>query len=117
MPKNNDIEEILLKNASIDDLIRQKIDSEISLEIEQAKKPALKEQITDFKKISPELVFSKAATYLVFNRITKQESYINGVQAESLIGIQPSLREKLQSKQTDCFLTENYYVKFYSCVV
>ena len=114
MPKNNNIEEILLSNASIDELIRQKIDSEITLEIQESKKSKTIGLTSDFKQLNPSLIFDKSTTYLVFNRNTKQESFISGVQAESLIGIQVQIREKLIKKLTDCFLTDNYYVKFYS---
>ena len=114
MPKNQDIEQVLLSGSSIDELIKKKIDSQISEEMKAAKVKPDKTLITDFSSIDPKDVFSKETTYLVFNRNTKQESFINGIQAESLIGIQPLVREKLVKKQTDSFLTDNYYVKFRS---
>lgn len=112
MPKNDDIETSLLSGKSIDELIKQKINEEITVELEAARKSATITKINDFSKLPTAEVFSKSTTYLVFNRKTKQESYINGVQAESLIGMGLSTREKLIRKETDSFLTEDYYVKF-----
>lgn len=90
------------------------MDEEIANEINNSKISAPLAKITDFKSLPVAAIFSKLATYAVFNRITKHESFINGIQAESLIGLQNSLREKLLKKQTDSFLTSEYFVKFHS---
>ena len=117
MSKNNDIETSLLSGKSIDELIKQKIDDEISKELEAAKSAAKFRTITDFKLLPESQTFSKSASYLVFNRKTHSESVINGVQAEGIIGLQSKIREKLIKKEIDSFLTDDYYVKFKSCFI
>lgn len=113
MANNKDIEEALLSGASLDDLIKKKFNQEIESEIKNSKISHKLSKVTDFDKLPSSETFAKSTTYLVFNRNTKQESYVNGIQAESLIGLQPQVREKLANKLVDCFLTDNYYVKFY----
>ncbi|MBQ3310626.1 hypothetical protein IJG72_00970 [bacterium] len=39
-------------------------------------------------------------------------SYINGLQAEALLGLDDVSREKLLKGETDIFSTENSFVKF-----
>ncbi len=114
MAKNEDIEQVLLSGSSIDELIKKKIDSQIADEMKLARNKPAASKTMDIKEVSPQDIFTKTTTFLVFNRQNKQESYINGIQAESLTGMQPQLREKLLKKESDSFLTENYYVKFHS---
>lgn len=117
MAKNDDIEQNLLSGKSVDELIRQKINEEITKELEEAKKSAKMIKITEFSKLPTADVFGKNTTYLIFNRNTRQESFINGSQAESFIGLKNELREKLIRKEIDSFLTDDYYVKFHSATV
>lgn len=113
MKHNDDIENALLSNSTLDELIKKKISDEIDKEISDSKNARHNTKIEDFKKLAKEAIFSKSAIYKVFNRLTKQESFINGQQAESLIGIDPNIREKLVSQDDDSFLTGDYYVKFH----
>lgn len=117
MPKNNDIEDMLLSNSSLDELIRQKINDEIGSEIAKAKEAIPTSEITDFKDLPIDMTFSNAVAYYVFNRNTKQESYITGAQAETLLGVQSQTRQKLLNRKIDCFLTDDYYVKFHKASV
>lgn len=113
--KNKDIEEILLTGTSLDDLIRMKIESEFRNEIANTKtlnSTNLKTIYTEIKDIPKELIFSKHATYRVFNRNTKLETFINGIQADALIGLQNNIRTKLLNKEISAFSTEDTYVKF-----
>ena len=112
--KNNDIEEILLTGTSLDDLIRMKIESEFRNEIANTKAPnsTNKKIYTEIKDIPKELIFSKNATYRVFNRNTKLETFINGIQADALIGLQNNIRTKLLNREISAFSTDDTYIKF-----
>lgn len=110
--KDNDIEEMLLNNASLDELIKMKIEKEFKNELKQAQQKPEKKIITDISQVPKSLIFSKAAVYRLFNRNTKQETFINGMQAESLIGIQHSIREKMSKGLISAFTTDDAYVKF-----
>lgn len=105
-------EQRLLKSASLDELIKRKMEEELKAEIEKAKIHPKKETITDISKVPQNLIFSKNAVFKLFNRNTKVETFINGLQAESLLGMQNSIREKVKSGQMDAFSTEDAYVKF-----
>lgn len=108
---NND-EQRLLSSNSLDDLIRLKMEEELKAEFEKSKqKPKLK-VVTDISQVPVELIFSKKAVYKVFNKINKTQTYINGVQAESMLGLQTVVRNKILAGQTDAFSTDNAYVKF-----
>ena len=67
---------------------------------------------TEIKDVPKELIFSKLAIYKLFNRTTKQETFINGVQAEALIGLQNNVREKFLNGEMSAFSTDEAYVKF-----
>lgn len=108
----DEIEQRLLSNASLDELIKMKMEQELQAELEKSKEKPQKETITDISKVSVDLVFSKKAVYKVFNRVNKTESYVNGMQAEAMLGLQSGVREKIKLGQTDAFSTEDSYVKF-----
>lgn len=110
--ETNDAEQRLLSNASLDELIKMKMEEELKAEIEKSKQKVEKAVVTDISKVPTELIFSKFATYRMFNRTNKSETFLNGVQAEALLGLQTSVREKIQSGQMDAFSTDNAYVKF-----
>jgi len=50
--------------------------------------------------------------YKYFNRNTKCESFINGIQAEALIGLQNNIREKMLKGELNAFTTDDAYIKF-----
>ncbi|MBR5554698.1 hypothetical protein IKU74_01665 [bacterium] len=113
-PKEPNIEEILLSETSLDELIRMKIEKELKTEIEKAKeaknlKPTIIKTIKDVPKSK---IFSKFAIYKIFNKTTKQETFINGIQAEALLGLQNNIREKLLNKEISAFSTDEIFVKF-----
>lgn len=114
MTKKNeqDAEQRLLNSASLDELIKQKMEEELQAEFEKSKQKPEKEILTDISKVPTDLIFSKNAVYKVFNRLNKTETYINGMQAESMIGLQSSIREKIKNGQMDAFATDGAYVKF-----
>ena len=107
-----DIEQRLLGNASLDELIKIKMEEELKIEIEKSKQKAEKIIEKDIAKTPTALIFSKFATYRMFNRTNKSETFLNGIQAEAMLGLQTSVREKIKSGQVDAFSTENAYVKF-----
>jgi hypothetical protein len=102
-----------LKNTDIEQLIEKKIESEIQGEIEEAKKEKQTITIKEFDKVPKDKIFSLNTSYKVFNRKTKKESFINGVQAESLLGLNQSARNDLENKYTDNFTSNEYYVRFH----
>lgn len=113
--KSQNIEEMLLTGASLDDLIRMKIEAEFKTEIENAKtrKTSNNNKIyTEIKEVPQNLIFSKQAVFKLFNRNTKQETFINGVQAEALIGLQDNVRQKFLNGEMSAFSTDEAYVKF-----
>lgn len=114
MTKKNEeqAEQRLLSSTSLDELIKQKMEEELKAEIEKAKIKPQKEIIMDISQVPAELIFSKLAVYRVFNRINKTETFINGLQAESIMGLQTTTREKFKAGKIDAFSTDDMYVKF-----
>lgn len=108
----NELEQRLLSHASLDELIKIKMEEELKAEFKRAKEPTKKQTVHDISKVPTHLIFSKQAVYRLFNRINKSETYINGMQAESMLGLQNSIREKIKSGQMDAFSTDSTYVKF-----
>lgn len=110
--KENDIEQMLLNGASLDDLIKMKFEKEFKEELEKSKQKPEKKVYTDISEVPKNLIFSKSSVYKLFNRNTKCETYIDGVQAEALIGIQNNIREKMLEGALNAFVTDDAYVKF-----
>lgn len=110
--QDDELEQRLLKSASLDELIKLKMEEELKLEIDKSKEKIKKQVITDISEAPVGLIFSKSAVYKVFNRINKVESYINGMQAEAMLGMQATIRAKIKSGQMDAFSTDTAYVKF-----
>lgn len=108
----NQAEDRLLNQTSLDDLIKMKMEQELKTEFEKSKEKHMPKVITDISEVPTDLIFSKKAVYKIFNRTNKTETYLNGVQAEAMLGMQISLREKIKTGQMDAFSTENAYVKF-----
>ena len=105
-----DIEEVLLNSTPLDELIKIKIDEEFNSKKHNAKQKT--QIITDLKEVPKEKIFSKNSIFRVYNRKNLTQSCINGMQAESLIGIQTEIREKILSGSLTAFSTEDAYVKF-----
>lgn len=110
--KANEQEQRLLNQTSLDDLIKMKMEEELKAEFAKANEIPKKQIITDISKVPMGLIFSKQSVYRIFNRISKTETYINGLQAESMLGLQNSIREKVRTGQMDAFSTGDAYVKF-----
>lgn len=113
--KDENIEEMLLNSASLDDLIRMKIETEFQDEMKRAKELKAKREKKVYTKIAEvpqEYVFSKYAVYKYYNRHNKQETYINGIQADALLGLQNNIRAKILKGELSTFSTDDAYVKF-----
>lgn len=108
----NDYEQRLLSHASLDELIKMKMEQELQAELDKLSEAPKKQVIKDISKVPKELIFSKKAVFKIFNRINKTETYLNGLQAEAMLGVQNSIREKIRSGQLDVFSTDTAYVKF-----
>jgi len=105
-------DEELLLGKSIDELIKMKIEQEFMTELQNSKEKPKKKIITDIKNMPKEKIFSKESVFKCFNRETKCESCINGIQAEAMIGTQNNIRQKMLNGELSAFTTENAYVKF-----
>lgn len=112
MKNKDEIEQILISETSIDDLIKRKIEEEFKTELENSKHTPVTRIETDISKVPAKLIFSKDAVYKVFNRNTKVQTYINGIQAEALTGMQTGVREKMLKGKQSAFTTSDAYVKF-----
>ena len=109
---NKDKEEMLLKGMSLDELIARKIEEDYKNLLKEVKKPVRISKITDLTKLTPDVIFSKKSIFKTFNKITKTESYINGLQAEGMLGLQKDAREALILGKTKSFITGDTYVEF-----
>lgn len=105
-------EEELLLGKSLDDLIKMKIEQEYMDEIKKMKEKPKKKIYTDIKALPEGKIFSKEAVFRYYNRDTKCESFINGVQAEAMLGIQNNIRQKILHGELSAFTTDNAYIKF-----
>lgn len=114
MTKDKNIEKKLLAPNEIDELISKKLKNEIEQELKAVKKVKKRIIEKDFKAVPSDMTFSKQCVYIAFNRNTKTESYINGVQADSLIGMKRDVRAQLLEKSVDSFSNGDYFVKFNS---
>lgn len=114
--KNNDAEKILLNNASLDELIKMRIEKEFMEDFKKAKEKPKKIEYTNIKDVPKDKIFSKNSVFRCFNRNTKCETYINGIQADAYIGIQDIIRKKMLQGELDVFTTDDCYIKFEKAV-
>ena len=115
--KNRETEEMLLSGASLDELIKMKIEQEFMSDMKKSKEKPAQKTVLDINDVPKEKIFSKDAVYKLFNRNTKCETYINGMQAEALIGCQNHIREKMLKGELAAFTTEDAYIKFDSVIL
>ena len=105
-----DIEKTLLSNASLDELIKMRIEQEFR---SGASKPkAAKKAVLEIKDAPADKIFSKDSVFHVFNRKNGTETFINGLQADAMIGLQSGIREQFLNKNITTFSTEDAYFKF-----
>ncbi len=113
MKKDNEIEKILLNDEAYEKFINSKIEKEFK-DITSENSKNKDKIIEEFKDVPSDKLFSKNATYLVMNKQSKTQSYINGVQAEGFLGSENTLRNKLLNKECDYFVCGNSYIKFFN---
>lgn len=110
-----DVERTLLSNASLDELIKMRIEQEFTKNKNNTKKS--KVTVTDLKDVPAEKIFSKDSVFHVFNRKNGTETFINGLQADAMIGLQAGIREQLLNKNITTFSTEDAYFKFEKAIL
>ena len=110
--KKKIIESALLSGKSIDELIKIKMKEEIKNTFEKVNKTPKKVKIFDIKEIPSKVLFSRNSVFKKYNKQNDTISYINGIQAEGLLGLDETSREKLLSGEIEVFSTDNSFVKF-----
>ena len=115
--KNNDAEERLLNNASLEEIIKMKIERNFIEDLKKSKEKKVLKTYTDIKDVPQGKIFSKSSVFRYFNRKTMCETFINGLQAEALIGLQNDVREKMAKGELNAFTTDDAYVKFEKAVI
>ncbi len=108
--KSDKNEDILLNNKTLEELIRMKIQDEFESKPEQKTHPT--KTVTEIKEVPKNIIFSKSAIYKVYNRRNKTETYVNGIQADAMLGMQNSIRERILNGTLSVFSTDEAYVKF-----
>lgn len=110
--KNSDAEALLLSNASLEDLIKMKIEKEFMNDLKKSKEKPIPKTYTNIKDLPKDKIFSKYSIYKFFNRKTGCETFINGIQADALIGLQTNVRSKMLEGELNAFTTDDAYIKF-----
>ncbi len=113
--KNND-EERLLNNTSLEDLIKMKIEREFMNDLKKSKEKKVVKVYNDIKDVPQDKIFSKTSVFRYFNRKTMNETFVNGIQADALIGLQNNIREKILKGELNAFTTDEAYIKFEKAV-
>lgn len=105
-----DMEQVLLSNASLDELIKMKIEQEFKSKTKVKKTPP--KIVKDLKDVPKDKIFAKTSVFRVYNRHNGTETFINGMQADALIGAQDNVRENFLNKTLSAFSTDDAYIKF-----
>ena len=108
--EDKEIEQMLLDGDKYEQLIKTKTEQEFLKVIEE--KAPVQKDITNIKQVPKDKLFCSEATYLVINKSSKTQSYINGIQAESYLVSQTD-RDKLTEGVIDSFVYGDYFIKFY----
>lgn len=106
------VEDALITGKSIDELIKIKMQEEIKGMFEKSIQKAVSKRFFDIKDVPKGKLFSKDTIFKKFNKNNSTISYINGIQAESMLGLDDITREKLVNGEIDTFSTENAFIKF-----
>ncbi len=111
----NIIEDALLSGKSIDELIKIKMKEEIKDAFKKVSTKFERKKIHNLKLVPKNEIFGKNTVFKKFNKQNNTISYINGIQAEALIGLDNLTREKLLRGDIEVFSTDNAFVKFEYC--
>lgn len=105
-----DMEKLLLNKHSLDDLIKMQIEEEFYTKQETTTKK--NKIITDITQLKPNQIFNKSSVFKFFNRKNKTETFIDGVQAEAIIGSETEIKEKFMDGSLSAFATDDAFIKF-----
>ena len=111
-PTNKDKEEMLLKGISLDELISMKMQEDYKNLMKEVERPVKVVQVKDITKLAQDVIFSKKSVFRTFNKITKTESFITGLQAEGMLGLQNDLRKSFCEGKIKAFISGDNYVEF-----
>lgn len=106
------VEDALLSGKSIDELIKIKMQNEIKQAFKKVSTKFVKKKVCNIKEIPQKYIFSKKSVFKKYNKTNNTVSFINGMQAESMLGLDNISREKMLRGEIDVFSTENAFVKF-----
>ncbi len=106
------IEDALISGKSLDELIKIKMKEEMTNVFSKIIQKAEKHRIYDIKKVPQSSIFAKNTVFKKFNKNNNTISYINGIQAEALLGLDEHTRKKLQNGEIEVFSTDDAFVKF-----
>ena len=106
------IEDALISGKNLDELIKLKMKEEMTNVFSKIIQKSEKHRVFDIKKIPKNSIFSRNTIFKKFNKSNNTISYINGIQAESLLGLDEATRKKLQDGEIEVFSTDNAFVKF-----
>ena len=114
--EDKEIENILLNDEQYEKFVSERNEKEF-LQILEDAKSKISTEIYDIKKAPKDKLCSKDATYLVINKNSRTQTYINGLQADGYLADKNLLREKIISGLVDSFISGNVYVKFFKLKV
>lgn len=111
--KNLDqIDKILTSNVDWDLLLQEKMSKNADEEKKIAKNNAEIVIINKINDVPKKFILSKNASFKVFSKNSKEESFVNGIQADSLLGLENHLRQKLLNGEIASFSTDTHFVTF-----
>ena len=102
------LEEKLLSTDKVEKAIKEAIQDEIA----EAKKPRKELVITDIKEAPKNKVFDIHSAFTVFNRLNKTESILNGIQVDSLFGLNTAKRKQLEAGEISEVTINDYHIEF-----
>lgn len=102
------IEEKLLNSEKVEKAIGEVIKEEIA----EARKPKQEIVITDIKEVPKGKIFSHNTAFNVFNRVNKTENSMNGIQTDSLLGLNKQKRKQLEAGEISEVTIGDYHIEF-----
>ena len=72
----------------------------------------IKKKVRNIKEVPQKFIFSKNSVFKKYNKTNNTVSFINGMQAEAMLGLDNISREKMLKGEIDVFSTENAFIKF-----
>ena len=102
------LEEKLLNSTSVEKAIKEVIADEIA----EAKKPKVITEITEITEVPKGQVLGIHSAFTVFNRVNKTESALNGIQVDSLLGLNQARRKQLENAQVSELTIGDYHITF-----